>query len=117
MSLTLPTNSLTKGLIVLCLALLICGPSAPGYGQVALEPEPEQLLNGLRVLIWHRPGEQDVLLKLRIHSGAAFDVAGKSGQMAILGDILFPEASTREYFTDEMGGRLDVETDYDSITR
>lgn len=92
------------------------GVSATVYGQLGAEPEREQLLNGLRVMIWHRPGDQDVLLKLRIHSGAAFDVAGKGGQMSILGDILFPDATTREYFTDEMGGRLDVDTDYDSIT-
>jgi hypothetical protein len=72
------------------------------YGQSTPEPEREQLLNGLRVLFWHRPGDQDVLLKLRIHSGAAFDMAGKGGQMAIFGDIL-PEATTREYFTEEMG--------------
>jgi zinc protease len=115
MSLTLPTNSFPKAPILLCLTLLICGIS-PVSGQVAAEPEREQLLNGLRILVWHRPGDQDVLLKLRIHSGAAFDVAGKSGQMAILGDILFPDATTREYFTDEMAGRLDVDTDYDSIT-
>ncbi|MCM3871332.1 MAG: insulinase family protein [Pyrinomonadaceae bacterium] len=110
------SNSLPKVLVVLYLSVLICRASAPVYGQVAPEPEREQLLNGLRVQIWHRPGDQDVLLKLRIHSGAAFDVAGKSGQMAILGDVLFPETTTREYFTDEMGGRLDVDTDYDSIT-
>lgn len=116
MNLTLLTNSLPRALIVLCLTAMTCQVSAPIYGQVAPEPEREQLLNGLRVLIWHRTGDQDVLLKLRIHSGAAFDAAGKSGLMAILGDILFPESSTREYFTDEMGGRLDVETNYDSIT-
>lgn len=116
MSLTLLTSSIPKLLNVACLALLTCSAAAPVYAQVAPEPEREQLLNGLRVLIWHRPSDRDVLLKLRIHSGAAFDVAGKSGQMAILGDILFPEATTREYFTDEMGGRLDVDTDYDSIT-
>ncbi len=116
MTLTLPTISLPKVLIILCLTVLIRGVSAPGYGQVGAEPERERLLNGLRLLIRHRPGDQDVLLKLRIHSGAAFDMAGKAGQMAILGDILFPDASTREYFTEEMGGRLDVDTDYDSIT-
>ncbi|MGI8732451.1 MAG: M16 family metallopeptidase [Pyrinomonadaceae bacterium] len=55
-------------------------------------------------------------MSLRIHSGAAFDVAGKSGEMAVLGDILFPDPTTREYFTDEMGGRLDVDTDLDAIT-
>lgn len=116
MSLALVTNSLPRVLIILSLTVLSWGVSTPVYGQVAAEPEREQLLNGLRVLIWNRPGDQDVLLKLRIHSGAAFDVAGKGGEMAILGDILFPDASTREYFTDEMGGRLDVYTDYDSIT-
>ena len=81
-----------------------------------IEPERTQLLNGLRVVILPRPGEQDVLLKLRIHSGAAFDLAGKAGSMALLGDILFPDPSTREYFTEEMQGRLNVTTDYDSIT-
>lgn len=116
MSLALLTNLLPRVLIILSLTVLIWGGSGPVYGQVAAEPEREQLLNGLRVLVWNRPGDQEVLLKLRIHSGAAFDVTGKAGEMAILGDILFPDTSTREYFTDEMGGRLDVDTDYDSIT-
>src|SRR4030095_15610387 len=89
---------------------------SPASAQVSTEPQREQLLNGLRVLIWHRPGEQDVLIKLRIHSGAAFDLAGKSGEMALLGDILFPDPATREYFTDQMQGRLNVTTDYDSMT-
>jgi zinc protease len=116
MSLALLTNSLPRILITLMLMALMWGVSASVYGQVASEPERQQLLNGLRILFWSRPGDQDVLLKLRIHSGAAFDVTGKGGQMAILGDILFPDPTTREYFTDEMGGRLDVDTDYDSIT-
>lgn len=108
------TNPVPKLFITLCLMLLGGGVSASG--QATAEPEREQLLNGLRVLIWPQAGDQDVLIKLRIHSGAAFDVAGKAGQMAILGDILFPDPTTREYFTDEMAGRLDVDTDYDSIT-
>ncbi len=85
-------------------------------GQSSREPQREVLLNGLRVLIWPRPGEADVLLKLRIHSGAAFDLANKSGEMTLLGDLLFPDPATREYFTEEMQGRLEVVTDYDSIT-
>src|SRR6266566_56489 len=84
--------------------------------QVPMEPEHNRLLNGLRVLIWPRSGDQDVLLKLRVHSGAAFDLAGKAGSMALLGDILFPDPTTREYFTEEMQGRLNVATDYDSLT-
>jgi zinc protease len=96
--------------------LLLSGFQTLVSAQVAPEPERARLLNGLRVVIWPRPGEQDVLLKLRIHSGGAFDLAGKAGSMALLGDILFPDPTTREYFTEEMQGRLDVRTDYDSIT-
>ena len=80
------------------------------------EPAREQLLNGLQILVWQRPGDQDVLLKMRIHSGAAFDLAGKAGMMALLGDALFPDVETRQYFTDELAGRLEVVTDYDAIT-
>jgi len=81
-----------------------------------MEPERARLLNGLRVLIWPRSGDRDVLLKLRVHSGAAFDLAGKGGTMALIGDILFPDPTTREYFTEEMQGRLNVTTNYDSLT-
>ncbi len=105
-----------KLFITLCLIAVGCVVSGLTCAQVAPEPQREQLLNGLRVLLWSRPGDQEVLIKLRIHSGAAFDLAGKAGQMAILGDLLFPDPATREYFTDEMAGRLDVDTDYDSIT-
>jgi zinc protease len=84
--------------------------------QTAGDPQRSQLLNGLRVVLLPRPGEQDVLVKVRIHSGGAFDLAGKTGSMALLGDILFPDPTTREYFSEEMQGRLHVTTDYDSIT-
>lgn len=114
MSLILLANPLKKLLIALCIVFL-AGGTLPVLGQGTVEPQREQLLNGFRVLLWTRPGDQEVLIKLRIHSGAAFDVAGKAGEMAILGDILFPDPSTPEYFT-EMSGRLDVDTDYDSIT-
>lgn len=86
------------------------------HAQLSGEPERTQLLNGLRVVFLPRPGDQSVLIKLRMHSGAAFDLAGKAGSAALLGDILFPDPSTREYFTEEMQGRLNVATDYDSIT-
>lgn len=103
------------GNTLLVVSLLGLFPSIT-RAQLPIEPERARLLNGLRVLIWSRPSEQDVLLKLRVHSGAAFDLAGKSGSMALLGDLLFPDPTTREYFTDEMQGRLNVTTDYDSLT-
>lgn len=99
-----------------CLLLSSTGQALPNQAQINAEPQREKLLNGLKVLIWSQPGTQDVLIKLRIHSGAAFDLAGKAGEMALLGDILFPDPATREYFTDQMQGRLNVVTDYDSIT-
>ena len=80
------------------------------------EPQRTQLLNGLRVVHLPKTGDQNVLIKLRIHSGAAFDLAAKEGTLALLGDILFPDPNVREYFTEEMGGRLNIRTNYDSIT-
>ena len=101
--------------IVLLLALAAASQSLI-HGQPTASPERFQLLNGLRVLLLSRPGDQEVLLKLRIHSGAAFDLAGKGGSMALLGDLLFPDPATREYFSEEMQGRLNVVTNHDSIT-
>lgn len=83
-------------------------------GQNMPEPKQEQLLNGLRLLLVYRPADADVLLKLRIHSGAAFDLAGKEGMTALLGDTLF-DAETREYVTEELGGRLNVSTGFDAV--
>ncbi|HWF88351.1 MAG TPA: pitrilysin family protein [Pyrinomonadaceae bacterium] len=100
------------GTIILCVGLL----AQPLCAQTSNAPEREQLLNGLRLLFFPKPGDPEVVLKLRINSGAAFDLAGKSGEMALLGDLLFPDPATLDYFTDEMGGRLDVAVTYDSMT-
>ena len=86
-----------------------------GFAQTAPEPQRETLLNGLRILYWQQPGNPNVLLKLRIHSGAAFDLAGKAGMMALFSDALFPDPATREYVMEELGGKLEVTTTYDSI--
>jgi predicted Zn-dependent peptidase len=98
-------------LSVLLLSLAFTNSAA---GQRAPEPRREQLLNGLRVLLVNRPGDPDVFLKMRVHSGAAFDIAGKEGSMALLTDALF-DAETRRYVTEELDGRLDVSITYDSV--
>ncbi len=91
------------------------------YGSIAAraqnipEPNRERLLNGLTILYGNRPGEANVLLKLRVHSGAVFDLTGKAGTMSLLGEALFPESTTREYVTEQLGGRLEVVTTYDAI--
>jgi zinc protease len=100
------------GTVLLCVTLL----ATPLRAQAPSQPEREQLLNGLRLLFFQKPGSPEVVLKLRINSGAAFDLSGKSGEMALLGDLLFPDAATIDYFTDEMGGKLDVTVTYDSTT-
>jgi len=100
---------------LLLLLLALAGIALSGDGQSLAEPSREQLLNRLNVLLIQRSGDPNVFLKLRVHSGAAFDLAGKGGTMALLGDIFFPDPSTREYVAQELGGRLEVTTDYDGI--
>ncbi|MCU1264738.1 MAG: hypothetical protein JWM21_1056 [Acidobacteria bacterium] len=104
-----------RTLLILALIGLINGLLPQVSFAQTPEPQREQLLNGLRILLLNRPGDPNVLLKLRINSGAAFDPAGKTGTMALLGDILFPDSATHDYFKEEMGGRLEVETNYDAI--
>ena len=58
-------------------ALLVVLLVQPALSQLPKEPEREELLNGLRVLVWSQPGSPELLVKLRINSGAAFDLAGK----------------------------------------
>jgi len=97
--------------------LIVLPWAVPARAQSALpEPTRQELLSGLKILFWQKSGDPNVLLKMRIQSGAAYDLAGKAGMMALLGDVLFPEAETRQYFTDELGGRLEVATDYDGLT-
>lgn len=103
-----------RGLAASALLLLLL--AQPAFPQTPKEPEREQLLNDLRVLVWSQPGSPDLLVKLRINSGAAFDLSGKSGQMALLGDLLFPDAATVDFFTEELGGKLNVSVNYDSLT-
>ena len=80
----------------LALALLLALAPAGASAQGAPEPRREQLLNGLRILILSRPGDPQLLFRLRVHSGAAFDLAGKEGVTALLADALFPDPATRE---------------------
>lgn len=100
---------------VLTALILLCAGWFAAPAQSATEPRREQLLNGLRILLLNRPGDSDVFIKLRVHNGAAFDLAGKEGLMATLADAMFDQ-QTRDYVTEELGGRIEVATDYDSIS-
>lgn len=93
---------------------LLCAGWVAAPAQSTPEPRREQLLNGLRILLWSRPADQSVLVKLRVHSGAAFDLAGKEGLMATLTDVMFDQ-QTRDYVTEELDGRVEVVLGYDTI--
>src|SRR5919112_2356378 len=93
---------------------LLCAGWLPAAAQGRPEPKRESLLNGLRVLLLSRPADPNVLIRLRVNDGSAFDLAGKEGLMATLADAMFDQ-QTRDYVTEELGGRLEVKTDYDAI--
>jgi zinc protease len=112
MSLKLRKHSIRSIGLTLC---LLCAAHYAA-AQPPTEPQTQELLNGLKILFWPTPGSPEVLVKLRVHSGSAFDLAGKSGEMALLGDVLFPDPATIEYFTEQMSGRLAVNVNYDSMT-
>ena len=78
-------------------------------------PRQEKLLNGLKVLTFSEPNAEKVTVKLRIHSGSAFDQQNKEGTMALLGDILFPNEEAKDFFREDLGGSLEVKTTFDYI--
>lgn len=78
-------------------------------------PREEKLLNGLNVLIWRQANTGRVSVKLRIHSGSAFDPKDREGTMALLSDIFFPDTALKNYFKEDLQGKLEVISTYDYI--
>src|SRR5580765_7591926 len=102
------TRILTK-LTVLCLALVAAGTLA------AQAPKQEELLTGLKVLMWPDAKADKVTVRIRVHAGSAFDPQGKEGTMQLLADDLFPNEAARDFFSEDLGGSLSVVTTYDYI--
>ena len=78
-------------------------------------PRQEKLLNGLKVLTFSEPNAEKVTVKLRIHSGSAFDRQDREGTMALLSDILFPNEEAIDFFREDLNGSLEVESNFDYI--
>jgi hypothetical protein len=98
--------------------LLLLTLLAANFLSAQTAPAPtkqEKLLNGLKVLIWNEPKAEKVSLRLRIHSGAAFDPKDKMGVMALVTDILFPTDQTKNFFEEDLEGSLEVVSNYDYI--
>ena len=107
-------NRLQKFALLILLSLTAISISAAQSAKPSA-PRQEKLLNGLKLLIWNEPAAPKVSVKLRIHSGAAFDTLGKEGTMALLADSLFPNESVKQFFAEELNGSLNVESNYDYI--
>jgi zinc protease len=106
-------SRLVSGHVMVLLTSLVV--SSPALAQAPSTPKGLSTLNGLRVLYLYRPTDPTLEIKLRINSGAAFDLRGKEGTMALLSDMFFPDEATRDYITSEPGGSLRVTTTYDYI--
>ena len=101
------------GFVVLILLSLIV-PAI--FSQTTLSaPKQEKLLNGLRVLMWPDAKASSAAIRIRIHTGSAFDPQGKEGLMQLLADNIFPNEASREFFAEDLGGRLDVISNFDYI--
>ncbi|MEO7659930.1 MAG: hypothetical protein ABIV48_09980, partial [Pyrinomonadaceae bacterium] len=105
-----------KVIFIAVLVLILFSLVAPAiFSQSLPSPKQETLLNGLKVLMWSDAKADRVSIKLRIHAGAAFDPQGKEGVMQVLADNIFPNEASREYFTEDLGGGLEVISNYDYI--
>jgi len=79
------------------------------------QPREEKLLNGLKVLMWPDSKSGSVLVRVRIHSGSSFDPQGKEGVIKLLAENIFPEPAAREFFKEDLGGGLELISNYDYI--
>ena len=78
-------------------------------------PRQEKLLNGMKLLMWNDPSAAKVTVSLRVHSGSAFDPQGKEGTVKLLAENIFPNEAAREFFVDDLGGSLEIVSNYDYI--
>ncbi len=108
------TNNIKK-FTILVLFLFQFASICPAQTAKISEPRQEKLLNGLKLLVWNEPKAEKITVKLRIHSGSAFDPRGKEGVTALLADALFPNEAQREFFAEDLGGSLDVTSNFDYI--
>lgn len=104
-----------KKFTVLALFLFQFASATPAQTAKFAEPRQEKLLNGLKLLVWNEPTAEKLTVKLRLHSGSAFDPLGKEGTMALLADHLFPNESQREFFAEDLGGSLEVVSNFDYL--
>jgi insulinase (Peptidase family M16)/peptidase M16-like protein len=105
-----PTVLMCKFALVLAVLATTAGVSEAQKG-----PRQEKLLNGLKLIMWPDQAADKVSVKIRVHSGSAFDPQGKEGMMYLLARNFFPNEASREFFTEDLGGKVEVVSNYDYI--
>ncbi|MCU0239294.1 MAG: insulinase family protein, partial [Pyrinomonadaceae bacterium] len=96
------------------LFIFIFSISFATFAQIG-EPRQESLLNGLKLLTWTDAKAEKTTVRIRIHSGSAFDPKDRVGMMALLSDIFFPTDQTKEFFEQDLDGNIEVTSNYDYI--
>lgn len=109
------SSHLQKVTFSILILFLFAGISLAQRTDLQPAPKQEKLLNGLKLLMWNQPNAEKATVKLRIHSGSAFDPKDKEGVMALLADILFPNEQAKEFFAEDLGGSLEITSNYDYI--
>lgn len=105
-----------KVVFVALILLILFSLVAPAiFSQNLPAPNQEKLLNGLKILMWPDAKADKVAIKIRIHSGSAFDPQGKEGVMQLLADNVFPNEATKDFFREDLEGSLDIVSNYDYI--
>lgn len=100
---------------VILLLLSLIAPAVFPQRTDIRPPRQETLLNGLKVIMLSDPRSDKVELKLRINSGSAFDPQGKEGVMKMLSDAIFPNPEAKNAFSEDLGGSLSIDVNYDYI--
>ena len=90
---TMRNRNLFRKVLILLLATAAFWTA--GTAQKLPEPRQEKLLNGLKLLMWPDAKADKVWVKIRIHSGSAFDPQGKEGVMKLLSDSFFPSETVK----------------------
>lgn len=105
----------SRKFVIFAIFLLFSALNASAQMMNFPAPREEKLLNGLRLLAWNDPKAEKVTVKLRIHSGAAFDLQGREGTFGLLTDIIFPTRDARLFFIEDLNGGYAFYTTYDYI--
>jgi predicted Zn-dependent peptidase len=105
-----------KIVLIALVVLILLSLLVPAiFSQTSGAPQQEKLLNGLKIMMWPDRTSDKVAIRIRVHSGSAFDPQGKEGVMQLLADSIFPNQAAKDFFAEDLGGGLEVVSDYDMI--